>query len=344
MSIRSLAWLLLVAVGCATTTETKKAEESVPATETEVSEDFSVRATASPINGEDGTLKSIAVDVTRFKTCSTYERRPGESEATRAKKKRMGRLQPVETKECNVEPYVGAVVLATGSSNSISATTDEKGHAVFDLTDAKAKLFAGYVVRDGKVEVPSQRLLVDGKEVGKTEALNPLFMTWVAERQKQRAEEEAAKEREQAALSEKETSTGRCDPKRYAVAQDYVRGAIDDLQAMSRNIAEYGNRYITFTEIGHETVVATEAGTKLSMKVGLGGQVHVVAVGFGKFALEVLDHNGYPATRESDIASAVASRRPGFYDSRMLNANNGERLAINVKGRGCVMVVAVRQH
>jgi hypothetical protein len=32
------------------------------------------------------------------------------------------------------------------------------------------------------------------------------------------------------AASPRRDSTGRCDPKRYAVAQDYVRGAIDDLQ------------------------------------------------------------------------------------------------------------------
>ncbi len=159
--------------------------------------------------------------------------------------------------------------------------------------------------------------------------------TQVAAEKARRDEEAKRRAAAQAAAGNDEVRTGRCRKDRHAALQQALQWSSNVLEGM-RSSNEYW--YL----VAHDTVIATEKGTMLTMNAGAGGQLHFFAVSLSQVKLDVKDRRGMSSSLTDPYEVVVANGVGGLTDSRLIRANVGERMDLTVKGAGCTLVMAFR--
>lgn len=144
------------------------------------------------------------------------------------------------------------------------------------------------------------------------------------------AREKEAGEQNEAVLK-KEIDSGRCTDARYEVVSTHV----SDVRERARSM--------DFDLLGHEVVVAKPEGTAVDVTSWLGGELHIFSVAFEPVTIEARDSQDYEMKAKSFFERAVAFGTGAPSDSRVLQARSGEKVKVTVKGRGCTLVVALRQ-
>jgi hypothetical protein len=155
------------------------------------------------------------------------------------------------------------------------------------------------------------------------------------ERRRLAAEQEHAKER---AIADEEIRSGRCRDDRYQKLQEFVGAARSHFEALGRSRGLPLFRLTT-----HETAVARPGGdgTDLSLKMTLGGEVHIIAVSYDAVKLQVRDGNGYAVEVGSPWIRLLQAYGFGL-SGRVVQAKSGEQLTVRTDGAGCTLVMAFR--
>lgn len=224
---------------------------------------------------------------------------------------------------------VAAEVPANSVVDVLRQWPDEQGdctQAIIRIVDAgtAAPKDALYVVaRDSLAEEP-----VAGPSIQEYEALAN------AQRQAEKlAEEQQRKEKLEQILS-KEAATGRCNQGRYDRLQQALHGLKQFLDGAD----------IGFHFVGHDIIVATEAGTAVEIAPWLSGEIHMFALAFEPVQLDLRDKRDYAVRLRSPYGQLVNNASGGAAtDNRVIEKGVTDDMKLNVKGRGCTLVAAFRQ-
>jgi len=142
-----------------------------------------------------------------------------------------------------------------------------------------------------------------------------------------------------ARIFKEEVETGRCS----AGHVDYLRKVLSGTKEAFDGMGS-GSYPQFFNGVGHEILVASGTATPVEFNAGIGGELHVFAFQFSRdLRLEVLDKDRYAVTQDSPYGSLLTRmfELPG--QSRVLQANAGEKITVNVTGYGCTLVLAVNK-
>lgn len=140
---------------------------------------------------------------------------------------------------------------------------------------------------------------------------------------------EEKKKAAQATL-EKEVADGKCSDDHV----DALRGVANGVPKILDDVMVTSKLY----------KVATATGVELEWTPTLGGEYHLVVVGFAAFKLKVTDGQAYAVKTESRYADAVrtlVNLRPT--DGREVNATAGDKYKVRIEGLGCVLVMVLRK-
>jgi hypothetical protein len=233
-------------------------------------------------------------------------------------------LPTSKTDSCDVEKLAGAAVRITAGDGTV----------LFDrAATAKGSFEAVLGADDVEKHGPPFKVSVAGKEVGEAPELaaarTSLTVAKARDRASAAAQRRAAEARK--ALSD-ESRSGRCTDEHHAAFEVAVN------QAKHVFTASDG-----WDLVGHDMLPATESGAKLSLRTGIGGETHIFALGFAPLELEVRDRHGYPVTLESNFVQMFLYMSQ-HSQSRVVQANMGEEIEIQVKGVGCVLAMAFKRY
>lgn len=148
-----------------------------------------------------------------------------------------------------------------------------------------------------------------------------------------------AEERRQATARafKDEAETGRCSTEHV----DYLRKVLSGTKQLFDGMRS-GSYPQLFDAIGHEMLVASDEGAPATFKAVVGGEIHLFSFQFSQdLRMDVLDGAGYPVTQDSSYGPLLMRTLRIGGQSRILQANAGEKITVNVKGRGCTLVVAM---
>jgi hypothetical protein len=155
-------------------------------------------------------------------------------------------------------------------------------------------------------------------------------------KQQQAADQTAQAQQAAAAVEADEIRTGRCEQGRASNMQNVAAGLG---RLASEGLSGGGENFMV---IDKKIVVATPAGTAVTLDAKAGGSEHVFLVSFAPMTLDV-QSAGYPVTAHSPYETVVRTSTGGKVDSRTLHANMGEQLPAKVTGKGCALLVLMQQ-
>lgn len=185
------------------------------------------------------------------------------------------RVSKTEHRECFDLPAGDVEVVLEGQEGELKrGRTDPTG----EFTTVVA---TEHVLRLG----PTYAVRVEGRELGSTTALAQVYAE----------ERRLLQGRRILATIEQETQTGRCTDGRanaLGAALQSVRQVFESPQS------DYGSDF--FGVVDHKLLVATPAGEPLSFTPLVGGEMHILALGFDRsLELEVSDDDGYRVSNRS---------------------------------------------
>jgi hypothetical protein len=202
------------------------------------------------------------------------------------------------------------------------------------------------VVDSGGQAIDADALIIDKEDLSTTAYEGVSAQAYVAQQKEaHRLEEEARRvgETRRAEVAARaatiaaadEVASGRCSQDHYDTLQRAIQWSKFVFSTMNN-----GNE--VFSEVGHEVLVATPKGRKFSLQIGAGGELHLLAISFAQVSLDAIDHSGYSSTASSSYGRIVWGRFDlGGHDSRVIQANNGEHVAVEVRGSTCTTVIAI---
>lgn len=158
------------------------------------------------------------------------------------------------------------------------------------------------------------------------------------QRRAQQEQEERDEGKRRAALRariEEEVRVGRCTEKSATL----FRSVLDSAPKV---IGSTANGEL-WQPIGHRLEVATNEPVDLSVNTGLGGEIHVFAVGYARPALTVTDGQGYAVKTPSPWEDAFPTGFGLHAAGIQVRANVREQLGAKVQGKGCVLVFAMQK-
>lgn len=142
-----------------------------------------------------------------------------------------------------------------------------------------------------------------------------------------------------ARVFKEEAETGRCS----ADHVDYLRKVLSGTKGAFDGMGS-GSYPQFFNGVGHEILVASGTATPVEFNAGIGGELHVFAFQFSRdLRIEVLDKDRYAVTQDSPYRSLLTRMFELPSQSRVLQANAGERITVNVTGYGCTLVLALNR-
>ncbi len=162
-----------------------------------------------------------------------------------------------------------------------------------------------------------------------------------AEQAQRGAEKQAAAAKKMAG---DEVTSGRCSEAHVDVLQQGLVVLASYLETSTRS----ANNSDIFELGAHAFAVATDTITPWSLAMGIGGEEHIFAVAFAPFGptgttFEVVDDQGYPVKTPSRLAQMVFTAFNQPTTGYVLQANAHQTLKMNLKGHGCVLLVAIRR-
>lgn len=150
-------------------------------------------------------------------------------------------------------------------------------------------------------------------------------------------------------LSDQEIQNDRCDQRRHGQLQARLHEA-KEIRSPLRDSTS------GLLLMSHQILPTKPDGTDLEIAATLGGEIHIMAVGYGPLRLDVYDAKGYrsaltsnfrggwPDAPDEDILAnlnqTLRSKQIKLDDTRVIHANVGDKIRIQVKGRGCTLVAA----
>lgn len=159
-----------------------------------------------------------------------------------------------------------------------------------------------------------------------------------AKRRAQKEQDERVEAQRQAALKQRldeEVRTGRCSDKSAGHLRRILGGASQVFSSSATGEV--------WQPVGHRLEVATNDPVVLTIDAGLGGEVHVFAVGYSKTTLSVSDGQGYDVKDHSPWEDAFWTAFGMRAEGIQARTNVHERLAAKVRGKGCVLVFAMQK-
>ena len=162
------------------------------------------------------------------------------------------------------------------------------------------------------------------------------------------AEETRGREQERAnrikAMEDEEVRSGKCSEAHVNFLRQGLSALANYLQTSTRS----ANNPDVFELGAHAFAVGTDTITPWSLAMGIGGEEHIFAVAFAPFGptgttFEVVDDQGYPVKTPSRLAQMVFTAFNQPTTGYVLQANAHQTLKMNLKGHGCVLLVAIRR-
>ena len=221
-------------------------------------------------------------------------------------------------------------------TQSMTINTNDQGVVRISAADAKSHIFRWYSkkrVYDPVIvaayEFPKFGLVVDGQWLDIGSHLNPIYGQWADEAEKSKPAEDPS------LVGKEEAKSGHCNLDRAQALQRAALGLKQLFDAMSS-----GGDWFRVVET--KIVVATEQGAPVEVETLVGGEMHVLVVGFDPVRLSI-SSDGYAVGTKSPYEVPVKSTTGAYTASLAVQANWSDGMPTKVFGNGCTLVAFVHK-